>query len=362
MLVAPTDHVTATIAAPSRPVVVGVDTHSQTHHAAVLDLAGRVLADRQFETTPEGYEQLVVWARSHGTIETVGVESTGAYGAALVRHLHATGLQVVEIGTQDQTVRARRGKDDRLDAITAARQVLAGAGTTPKDTTGIIESIRILTLVRDRAVKDRTAALNEIAALRVTAPTALRQELAGMTNTAVAKHATTWTIDRTALADPTTATRLALSRLGARIAALNTEITDADRDLTTLTKQAAPTLLARPGVGPHCAARLLICAAQNIDRLHSEASLARLTGTAPIPASSGKTHRMRLSRSGDRQANKAIHMIALNRLRYDPRTQTFRDKRAAQGDSPRDTLRVLKRHLVREIYRALITDLDPQHP
>lgn len=362
MLVAEGDHVTATNTVPVPLVVVGIDTHSQFHHAAALDAAGRVLADRQFDATTRGHDALTAWIQTLGTVETVGVESTGAYGAALTRHLQATGLRVVEVGTKDATVRARRGKDDRLDAITAAHQVLAGAGTTPKDTTGIIESIRVLTVVRDRAVKDRTAALNEIAALRVTAPAGLREELAGLSNTAVAKQAATWTVDRSQLADPHTATRIALSRLGARIAALNVEIADADRDLAALTSQAAPTLLARPGVGPHCAARLLICAAQNIDRLHNEASLARLTGTAPIPASSGKTHRMRLSRSGDRQANRALHMIALNRLRYDPRTQAFRDRRLAQGDSRRDTLRVLKRHLVREIYRALTTDLDPQRP
>ena len=361
MLVAANHHVARTAPA-VRSVTVGVDTHSQFHHAAVLDQAGQFLADQRFDATSNGYDQLVAWASRYGHIERVGVESTGSYGAGLTRHLTASGITVVEAGTQDAMVRARRGKDDRLDAITAAQQTLTGAGTTPKDTTGIIESIRILTVVRDRAVKDRTAALNEIAALRVTAPEQLRRELTGLTTKALAKLAVSWDLADLDLTSPTDATRLALSRLGQRVTTLTTEITAADRDLTQLTGQVAPTLTTRPGIGPHSAARLLICAAQNIDRIHSEASLARLTGVAPIPASSGKTHRMRLSRSGDRQANRALHMIVRSRLRYDPRTQQFRARRLAQGDSKLDTIRVLKRHLIREIYQAIKTDLDISRP
>ena len=108
----------------TRVVVGGVDTHGQTHHVAVIDGIGRQLGDREFPASPAGYRALAVWLGGHGTLEAVGVEGTGTYGAALARHLRVIGVKVVEVDRPDRKSRRARGKSDPLDAYAAARAVL----------------------------------------------------------------------------------------------------------------------------------------------------------------------------------------------------------------------------------------------
>jgi transposase len=339
-------------------VVAGVDTHLDTHHAAVLTLTGQVVADAAFPATAAGYRRLLDWVAAHGVIDRIGVELTGSYGAGLTRHLLAAGVTVLEVNTADRATRARRGKDDRTDAIAAAGKILAGTATAiPKDTTGAIEAMRLLHSARESAVKARTQALNELQAVRTTAPASLRESLPATTTSALVTAAARLRPDPARLAEPEQAAKLALRRLATRIRHLTEEIDDAERDLTALVAATAPTLLAAVGVGPITAATLLVAVGQNIDRISSEAALARLTGTAPIPVSSGRTNRHRLHRGGNRQANRAIHTIALARLAHDQRTRDYRDRRLAEGLSKRDVIRVLKRAIVREIYRCLKTDL-----
>lgn len=125
------------------PVTGGVDTHGETHHAAVLDQVGRQLGDREFPTTPAGYRALLAWLSGHGELERVGVEGTGAYGAALTRHLRTEGVKVVEVDRPDRKARRAKGKSDPLDAYAAARAALSGAATgTPKTRDGRVEAIR----------------------------------------------------------------------------------------------------------------------------------------------------------------------------------------------------------------------------
>jgi hypothetical protein len=124
-------------------------------------------------------------------------------------------------------------------------------------------------------------------------------------------------------------------------------------------KESAPTLLTRMGIGTQHAAQLLITAGENIDRLKNEAVFARLCGVAPIPVSSSYTHRMRLHRGGDRKANRTLHMIAVCRLRYDPRTIDYMNRRRAGGLSKKDVLRCLKRFIAREVFKDLKVDLLP---
>ena len=153
---------------------------------------------------------------------------------------------------------------------------------------------------------------------------------------------------------PEQATKIAVRGLARRCQALNEEIAALEVQLSQLTLAAAPRLLARPGIGIDTAAQLLITAGDNPDRLRSEAAFARLlVGVAPIPASSGRTDRHRLSRGGDRQANRALHTIALVRLHRDPRTWAYLNKRTAQGLSKKDILRCLKRAIAREVYHDL---------
>ena len=340
-------------------VIGGIDCHLEQHHAVTLDAHGRRLGDQAFAATSQGYAELLRWLQHFGPIQAVGVESTASYGAGLTRHLLAAGLQVIEVNQPHRQLRYRRGKSDAIDAEGAARKVLSGEATAmPKDTTGHVEAIRQLRVVRASAVKARTAALAELGELIVTAPTALRDSLS-QAKTVRARVGLCARLRPllSQLHQPLQAAKLALRTLSQRIQALDAEIAELDQHLTSLVRAAAPRTTACLGVGMLSAAQLLITAGQNIQRLGSEAAFAHLCGAAPIPASSGKTTRYRLNFGADRQANAALYMIAVCRLRYSERTKTYAARRTAEGHSKRDTLRCLKRYIAREVFQALRADL-----
>lgn len=339
-------------------IVVGVDTHQRTHHAVILDTTGGMLADREFPATAAGYQEMLEWAAGHGVIDRFGVESTGSYGAGLTRHLLLAGAEVIEVNRPDKTVRSRDGKSDSIDAEAAARAVLSGrASARPKVTTGVIESIRMLLVARDSAVKARTSAISQLRDLVTTAPGEIHDTLIGLTSKARVVRAASLRPDMTRLTDPAQAVKLALRTLARRIQALTSEADDAEKILARLVADTVPTLIARPQIGTLTAAQLAVTAGQNLDRFRSEAAFAKLTGTAPLPASSGKTRRMRLNRGGDRQANRALYLIAIGRLRTHPETIAYTAKRKAEGLNPRDIIRCIKRAIARETYNALRHDL-----
>ncbi|ROR42138.1 IS110 family transposase [Kitasatospora cineracea] len=331
----------------------GVDTHGLTHHAAVVDPLGRHLADREFPATVAGYRDLLEWMRSHGTLAAVGVEGTGAYGAELARVLTAAGTTVVDVDRPDRKTRRMRGKSDPIDAYAAATAVLSGRATgVPKSRDGVVEAVRVLRVARRSAVKARTQAMNQIRGLLVSAPALLREPLAGLSRTELIR-----TLARLRpgddLSGPVAATRAALRRLARRHQAMDEEITQFDTEIGPLVKKAAPALLELFGVGPESAGQLLASAGDNPERMRSEAAFAHLAGVAPIPASSGRTHRHRLNRGGDRAANNALHTIVLVRMRFDPRTRAYVERRTKEGMSKKDIMRCLKRFVAREVYRAL---------
>jgi transposase len=270
---------------PACPVTGGVDTHGQTHHAAVLDPVGRQLGDREFPTTPAGYRALLTWLRGHGELVRIGVEGTGAYGAALARYLTGEQVAVVEVDRPDRKARRAKGKSDPLDAYAAARAALSQtAAGTPKTRDGQVEAIRVLRVARRSAVKARTQTTNQLKSLLVTAPEQLREHLRHLP-TAVLVTACARLRPAGPLTDIETATKTTLRRL-ARHQHLSAEITDADTELHTLLTAAAPRLLALPGVGAEVAGQLLSSAGDNPTRLHSQAAFAHLCGVAPVPASS----------------------------------------------------------------------------
>jgi transposase len=159
-------------------VVGGVDAHADAHHVAVLDQRGALLATKSFPTTTPGYRQLHDWLSSHGKIDVVAVESTGCYAAALVRYLRQHGVTIVEVNQPHAHTRRRVGKSDPIDAEMAARLFQAGkAKAVPKQTDGIVESIRLLRVARNSAVKSRSAALVQVRDLIITAPQELRDQL-----------------------------------------------------------------------------------------------------------------------------------------------------------------------------------------
>ena len=332
----------------------GVDTHTHTHHAAVVDRMGREIADREFPATPAGYQALIVWMLSFGPLVLVGVEGTGAYGAGLMRKLHRVGLEVVEVDRPDRTARRSQGKSDPLDAYAAARAVASGRATgTPKSRDGVVESLRCLRLAERSAIKARTQCINQIRALVINGPADLREQIKSMSTSQLLKRLSQMRPGAD-LAQPDAACRHALRSLARRHADLNREIKELHRAITELTKQAAPDLLERPGVGVQVASQLLITAGDNPDRLGSEASFAHLTGVAPIPASSGKRqNRHRLNRGGDRAANNALYTVAIVRMRYHPPTRAYVQRRTAEGLSKKEIIRCLKRAIAREMYQLL---------
>ncbi len=341
----------------TQSVIVGVDTHQRTHHAVAVDLDGRRLGDREVPATEAGHAELVAWAAGFGS-SVFGVESTGSYGAGLTRHLLLAGIEVIEVNRPDAMTRARDGKSDPIDAEAAARAVLNGRATArPKVTTGVVESIRVLKVTRDSAVKNRTAAVSQLRDLITTAPTTIHDELIGMTTKQRVARAAGFRPDAARMAEPGQAVRLALRTLARRIQELDEEITETDKILTVLVADTVPSLVAKPQIATQTAAQLLITAGQNLTRFRSEAAFAKLVGVAPLPASSGKTRRMRLNRGGDRQANKALYLVAVGRLKNHPPTLEYARRRESEGLTRRDIIRCLKRYIARETYTALRNDL-----
>jgi transposase len=341
-------------------VVAGVDAHTDEHHVAVLDLQGRLLAVAAFPTSATGYRQLISWLGGHGDVVRVGVESTGAYAAGLARALLAEGIAVVEVNQPHPHARQRLGKSDPIDAELAARAALSGTATAvPKQTSGIVEAIRQLLVVRTGALKARTAALQQLDDLIITAPEQLRDELRqGRTLKARAALCRQLRPDRGRIHEPAQAAKLALRSLARRVDQLDQEIRELDQQLERLVAVATPRTIRLFGVGTQAASQLLITAGQNIDRLRSEAAFAKICGAAPIPASSGRTVRYRLDYGGDRQANRALHMIAVCRLRYCDQTRAYAARRTSDGLNRREVLRCLKRYIARQTYHALRADLE----
>jgi transposase len=311
-------------------VTAGVDTHRDMHMVAALDQRGAQLGVRPFPTDPFGHDELLRWLKCFGEVERVGIEGTGTYGASLTRYLQRHGVAVVEVSCPNRQERRSHGKSDPVDAVAAARAAQSGKATAqPKTSTGNVEAIRVLRLVRRSATKDRTAALNQMRALVVTAPDDLRQAFRGLTIRKLISGAV-----RLRAADPTTpdgATRFTLRELARRVQFLEAEINRLDAILRPLVAATAPTLVARHGIGTQTAATLLVSAGDNHDRLRNEASFAHLCGTAPIDASSGLIKRKRLNPRGDRAANEALWRIVMVRMTSDPDTRRYVDRRTQEG-------------------------------
>ena len=331
----------------------GVDTHLDLHVAAALTDIGGVLATQSFPTTPAGHRALLRWLRSFGEVDQVGVEGTGSYGAGLTRYLHRQGVVVVEVDRPNRQKRRREGKSDTLDAIRAGRAVITGeAATTPKTRNGHVESMRVLRVAKASANKARTQTLNQMRSLVSTAPDSIREPLRALT---IAQMVRTCAVYRPAgTVDFVAITKRTLRQLARRVQALEAEMAEVDELLAELVERTAPQLVTKHGVGVETASMLLVSAGDNSVRLESEAKLARMWGSAPIPSGSGKTdENHRLHRGGDRQANSALWRIAMVRMATDPRTRAYVERRTKEGLSKRDILRCLKRYIVREVYREL---------
>jgi transposase len=330
-------------------VVGGVDPHADTLHVAALTTIGKVIGDAEFPTTTAGYRRAIRFLTRHGEVIRVGVEGAGSYGAGISRALRQAAIGVVEVERPTRSARRRAGKSDRLDAYHAARAVLAERTSPVKDSA--LDGLRALQAAYRSAVKARTAAINQITSVLVAAPEPVRAKFRGLTGD---RLLVVLLRCRGFYADPIVAdTMVALRILAERHRGLTRQIETLTSRMDPVVTAHNPALRAAFGVGPVVAAQLVITAGNNPDRLASETSFAALCGVAPVPASSGKTRRYRLSRGGDRRANHAVHRIALVRMSHDPTTRSYVQRQLDRGRSKKEILRQLKRAIVREIYHHL---------
>jgi len=333
-------------------VVIGVDTHRDTHTAAVVMApTGAAIATATVSADPVGYTALVALADRHGRRRAWSIEGTGSYGAGLTRHLTGIGEHVIEIERPNRARRRNGAKDDTIDAVRAGREALARSDAAQPRAAGQRAALATLLAARRSAIDAATDAQRQLNALAITAPETLRTRLRGQKTRALLNTAaklriqSRWDLETTTAA----ATMRSLAR---RSAALEAEAAEHEAALRSIVERWRPDLLDQTGIGPIVAAAIL-CAWSHPGRFRSEAAFAQLAGVAPIPASSGLTTRHRLNRSGDRQLNRALHVIAIQRLRLDPRTIAYRDKRRADGKTDREIRRCLKRYIARDLYRML---------
>jgi transposase len=324
-------------------VAIGVDTHKDVHVAVALDALGAQIDSREIAATEAGYRSLLGWARGLG-LPVFAVEGAGSYGAGLVRLLQEEGIAVWECERPRRQER-RRGKSDLIDAALAARRLLSEEGLSVPRGGGPREVLRLLLLERRSAIQARSAALNQLSALLVTAPAQLRDRLGALSGERLARAAARLRLG------PDVSNSV-LRRLGQRVAFLSHEVAQIEQSLAALLTQLAPELLAECGVGPVCAAQLLVSSGDP-SRMASEASFAALAGTSPVEASSGKQQRHRLNRGGDRQLNWALHVIALARIRHHAETAAYYQRLLATGKTAREARRCIKRALARHFHRRL---------
>ena len=333
--------------------LLGADTHAASHTLAVVDARSyRTVACLEVAANRAGYREALRFARrSAPGRRAFALEGSGCYGAGLRRALQTAGETVYEVERPVGHGSRGRCKSDPLDAERAARALLGGlAGGQPR-TGEQREALRALLVARDSAVAAATAATNELRALILTAPDQLRERLQGRSQAALVRECLR--LRPHAYADPSSqGVTLALRSLACRLQALRAEARSLEHELARRTKRLAPQLVCQHGVGAITAATILV-AWSHPGRLRSEAAFARLAGAAPIPASSGKTVRHRLDRGGDRKLNRALHTIILCRRRSNSQTQTYIQRRLAEGKTSREAVRCLKRYLARSLFRLL---------
>jgi transposase len=335
-------------------VVIGVDTHKDTHTAAVLDTrTGGVLARITVTTDPDGYAELVALADHHSGLRAWALEGSGGYGAGLTRHLTDAGELVVELDRPQRPARRAGAKSDPIDAERAARDALARTRLAQPKTGGQRAALQMLLTARRAAVEAGADAQRQLHALVITAPEIVRARFRGQSTRIMLVTATR--LRPAAAGDVEVFTSLTVLRdLARRVRFLETEAAGHEKAIRAIVGTWRPDLLALTGVGPIVAATVLT-AWSHPGRCRNDAAFAMLAGAAPIPASSGKTVRYRLNRSGNRQLNRALHTIVLTRLKKDEPTQTYADRRRAQGKTDREIKRCLKRYVARQLYRLLET-------
>jgi transposase len=333
-------------------VFIGVDSHRSTLAAAAVDGVGKVVDVAEFENDPKGHRQFMLWRQRIQGEARIGIESSGNYGNALARVLVAAGEEVFEVPANLSHREARRqghGKSDPIDAVAIARVVARGE-VLPKPRVGQThEELKLLSDHFDQLRRLRTQLANRIhKALQVSHPG--YDKRIGSLGAERHKAAVMNLLrrDRSVRADLVRRNVKELRRIDAEMKAVKKQMVQIlETTDTSLSRQC--------GIGPVIAARLL-GEVGDVGNIRSKAAFARLSGTAPMPASSGLTIRHRLNRHGNRKLNYALHYIAVTRCRLDPETKTFMARKIAEGKTRKEAMRCLKRHISNLVYRTMLSD------
>jgi transposase len=333
---------------------VGVDTHKDTLAACLVDGLGIARDEQAFRNDPAGHAAFAAWLAGIDGGVRVGIEGSASFGSALARHLVAAGFDVVEVPPQlsrRERGRTRRpGKSDPGDAFAIARVTAAEEALPPVRLDERTRDLQLLAAARDAAVVGQTMARNRLHAhLLVLVPgygaTVSRlvrgPELARARALLRARRGVQARLAREELAE--------VVRLGARAAAL-------EREIKALL--GPDPLLAIPGCG-HLSAAVIRGEAGDVSRFRSDDAFAMFAGIAPLPASSGRTSRVRYNRRGNRRVNRAVWTIATWQAKFDPRARAYLARKRAEGKRSREALRCLKRHLARHVFAALVAGYAP---
>jgi transposase len=335
-------------------IVLGADTHKRSHTVAAVDaVTGRVAGDRTVRARRRSFDELLVWARALAGERVWAIEDCRHVSGALERFLLARGERVVRVAPKlmagARKSSRERGKSDPIDAVAIARAAIReGLDTLPvAQLAGRELDVRLLVDHRERLVAQRTALINDLRwGLHDLWP-----EFEIPSRALIGLRWQERVASRLARAEQTTRVRIARDELR-RIRELTRAINELERELAPLVGELAPRLLAEPGCGVLTAAKL-IGEVAGVERFATDAKLARAAGSAPIPASSGRTDRHRLDRGGNRQLNCALHRLAVSKARLDPDTAAYLARKQAEGKTRREALRCLKRHLARRVFKLL---------
>lgn len=330
---------------------LGVDSHKESMWVSVVDRLGKELESATTANDGRGFKKIERIAHRFGAVR-VGVEGSGSFGMALVQHLVAAGIVVKEVPAQlveRNRRRLARGKSDDLDALLIARVVARDANLPDPPLAGAALDLKALVDQRKQLTEEATRHRNRAhAILSQMRPgySAAVPRLVGMKNITAARE-----LMKADLGVRAEILRDALERLQE----LESAAAAIKKQIDCLVKKTGTTLTEIAGVGPITAGRIL-GEVRDVHRLAGQGEFGMLTGTAPVPASSGKTDRMRLNRGGNRQLNNALHMIALAQSRMNPEARAYLTRKRAEGKSGKEAMRCLKRHLARVIYRRLLAD------
>ena len=340
-------------------ITIGIDPHSRTHSAAALDDGGRVLAEITVGSGGGELDRLVRWIEGVGPERIVAIEGARGFGLALCRRVLAAGETVLDVApaltASERRSSRRAGKDDRGDAVAVARVALREEGLPHASAEVRGSNLKLLVDARDQLVAEATRTRNRLHALLLTIAPGYHEQVRDLTSSAALLVARR--LASRARGTDRVRSSLACSAI-TRLRSLSGEIGVLEREITSVLDQAAPAnLLSICGVGPLVGAKIL-GEVRDVGRFSSAAAFASYSGTAPIPASSGTIIRHRLHRGGNRQLNRALHTVALTQARRDDRAKQFLARKRAEGKTPREARRALKRHLASAVHRALLLDAE----